>query len=268
MAVLLAALLGASLLIALRRGPASAFDARSFSARTTAAAPSLAPRPAALVAHAPEAPPASSFALPSASRPTTASPSAPVAGHENCCGTFAPSAASALGFALASGDYVRAAALVADLPAGPSRDRAQLHLADLWAARDPAAAARYADSFSVGEKRWAALASVLLRWRERDVAAAGDWLNSIPRTLDHDAAVAAIANYPPLMQDDPALAVTWAWRVTAPTLRWDTLRSAIRHWAFRDEPAARRYIADTPLFTPAQRDQLLARLGDRTAVLD
>lgn len=191
-------------------------------------------------------------------------------GDDNCCAAFLADGSSAFGLALAVGDFPRAAAAVAGIPASADRARAQRHLAERWAAKNPAAAARFAQSLPAGETRWAVLASVVQRWREYDVVAASAWLNTLEPTPDHDAAIAAIANHTLLMERHPEVALSWAESISAAPLREGAVRSVLRRWAVRDPAAVRDYVTTSPALSEAQREDLLRRFdaGARAATAE
>lgn len=189
-----------------------------------------------------------------------AAATAPAGSHlpESCCASFELDRCPPVVAALAVGDFPRAAAALDTLPADDLKRRLQLHVAGLWAARDPATAARFAESLPAGGLRWTALTNVIQQWREHDVAAASRWLNALDPTPDHDGAVAAIASHPLLKQRHPEVALSWAESITVDALRWDTLRSVIIRWAASNEPAARHYARTSLVLTPEQREHLLA----------
>jgi hypothetical protein len=120
-------------------------------------------------------------------------------------------------------DVDAAARLTALLPPGELQLHAVANVARPYAAKDPAAALAWSDSFT-GLARRAAFSNTALAWSERDPAAAAQWL----------------ATQPPI--------------ATSP----DTLPNVFAAWLGTDAPAARAWLATAPL-TPETKASLESR---------
>ncbi len=124
---------------------------------------------------------------------------------------------------LVTTDVDAAARLTALLPPGELQLHAVANVARPYAAKDPAAALAWSDSFT-GLARRAAFSNTALAWSERDPAAAAQWL----------------ATQPPI--------------ATSP----DTLPNVFAAWLGTDAPAARAWLATAPL-TPETKASLESR---------
>jgi hypothetical protein len=173
--------------------------------------------------------------------------------------------AAAVIAALEAGDYAAAAVRAAALSDSEDRLQCLLPIVAGWVEAQPAKAARFAGSLPAGRERAEVLAVVAGGWFARDVISAGTWLDQSAVEEDHDRALAVAAT---LSRGQPEAALYWAGRITDASSRWEATRVIVQDWAVADESAARIRAGQIPGLTGEQRNQLLKRIGQRTALLD
>ena len=143
--------------------------------------------------------------------------------------------------------------------AGAGRDARELvlqkHLPAL-VARDPEAAARFAEMQTEPELREVALHHVALLWGALDAEHAVNWARSLPAAAERDATLIDIANG--LSSVDPVRGVELREQFVSSTNPDGALSNLVQQWAGYDFTAA---LAWTNARAPgAQRDDLLQRL--------
>lgn len=166
-----------------------------------------------------------------------------------------------------SGEYPKAVALVMTWPElNDRRQILRLLLAD-WVDTRPVAAAEFAQGLCAGVERREMLEVVIREWCERDVAAAGAWLNALTPHSDQDGAVAAIATCSILVEQRPDVALSWAESIGAPTARWEAAATVAEAWARRDLTVAVRYFEKSSTLTIDERARLLTYVRQSTAIV-
>lgn len=146
-------------------------------------------------------------------------------------------------------------------PDDAERNLAWHAIATAWAADAPADLATFAWSLADETPRAAAFAAALPAWLERDEPAALAWIGALPASPRTDSAVAIVARHSPLIERDPALAISWAEVIQDPALRSRTLGQVLRVWLPVDPDAAGRYARSSPELFPSEREDVL--VGER-----
>lgn len=160
-------------------------------------------------------------------------------------------------------DPAAAAAWVAGLPSGEAEPRTMGEVAGIWAARAPAAAAAFAAALSPGEARQAALAQSLAHWCVLDLGTAAEWLHSREPHPDFDRALAVLSADARLVAVAPVSAMAFAEAVGDEALRLDAIAQVARQWSAHDAFAPRHYLETTDSLNAAQRIRVLVRLAAR-----
>jgi hypothetical protein len=138
-----------------------------------------------------------------------------------------------------------AAQFAAGLPAGPAQDSAALSVVSQWAASTPAEAAGWAWTFPDGTLRENALHNVFGTWLETDSRSLESWLGNLPAGTSRDAAVGIFADL--LANSSPATSVQWLQTIQDPQARSRQLQNVAGRWLALDPPAARAWLAQSPL---------------------
>jgi hypothetical protein len=137
-----------------------------------------------------------------------------------------------------------------------SRDEVLQKWLPEWLAKDPQAAARFAETQNDPRWRAQALHHVALLWGALDAERAVNWARALPDAADRDTALIDIANG--LSSVDPARGVELREPFTAPNKPDSALSNLVQQWASYDFDAA---LAWTNARAPgAQRDELMQRL--------
>jgi len=115
-----------------------------------------------------------------------------------------------------------------------------------WAALDPAAAADWLDALDPEDPALARGArEVIQEWSRYDLSASAEWLNSRPASPELDRAV-AIYTYR-AVQEDPAVAMTWAESVNNERTKNYLRRRVAAAWKEEDEIAFQSYLNNSSL---------------------
>lgn len=125
-----------------------------------------------------------------------------------------------------------------------------------WVARDPEAAARFAELQTEPDLRALAIRQVALLWGALDAGRAVNWARSLPGAAERDATFIDIANG--LSSVDPARGVELREQFVSPTRPDSALSNLVQQWASYDFPAALAWT--NARAAGAQRDDLLQRL--------
>jgi hypothetical protein len=132
-----------------------------------------------------------------------------------------------------------------------------------WSQADPAGLAEYATRLEPGESRSVALANAVPRWVEQDPTAAVNWINQHAGDADLDSGIAAVANLPGIVKNQPTVAIDLAKSISDAPLRENTLQNLVLRWAQSDAASAGQFVANSPLFSDGQRALVLAQIqGD------
>jgi hypothetical protein len=155
----------------------------------------------------------------------------------------------------------QAAQWLLGFPEGSMREGALGNVAYSWAQIDPLGAANFAASLPPGGSRKQALVNTVIAWADKDISSASAWLDKFDAQRDNDAAVAAIATSPKVVQQNPEVALSWAESIVGPEDRAEAIGQIAAQWAERDRNAARKYLEKTNLLDATQRAELIGRLA-------
>jgi hypothetical protein len=123
-----------------------------------------------------------------------------------------------------------------------------------WAQVSPQEVAQQAQSLPRGAERLECLNAALPRWVDEDPVAASKWINQFEPSADFDAGLAAIAERPRLVRQNPELAMDWADNICDRSKRIMTKHAVFTQWAERNRPAAERFAA--AIQNPDEREMM------------
>jgi hypothetical protein len=98
------------------------------------------------------------------------------------------------------------------------------------------------------------LNAALPRWVDEDPVAASKWINQFEPSAEFDAGLAAIAERPRLVRQNPELALEWADNICDRSKRIMTKHAIFTQWAERNRPAAERFAAT--IQNPDEREMM------------
>jgi hypothetical protein len=114
-----------------------------------------------------------------------------------------------------------------------------------WAQSDPVAAVGWLEGLPAGNGQMAGLRNAFGDWEDRDPAAAGEYLVAMPQSPKRDSAISGFAmGY---AWQNPKLAITWAQDIQDPALRQTSLTRAGQAYFRRDPDAARVWLDSSGL---------------------
>ncbi|MFT4175258.1 MAG: hypothetical protein QM627_01265 [Luteolibacter sp.] len=131
-----------------------------------------------------------------------------------------------------------------------------------WAEVAPDQLAVYALSMEGNaSQQQQALTSAIPHWLEINDNDAIKWVGALPSSIDCDAVISIVAKHEPLIERDPALAITWAEAIRNPVLRSRTLGIVVRSWLPASPEEAANYARNSPNIFPSEREDIL--VGER-----
>lgn len=162
--------------------------------------------------------------------------------------------------ALAASSPAEAVGWLKTLPASTGRDQGFAAAIIAWIDTAPAGALAAATRLggSAGEL---ALGEGLLRWTERDLLAATEWLAEHEAEPGIDRQILRLLDHSTLVERYPRASVAWAEVLRDPLLRSRALDHALVSWAREDRVSALRYVEQAAYLEAAERQVLRARLG-------
>jgi len=150
---------------------------------------------------------------------------------------------------LAHNDPAAAQRHLADIPAGPMRDKATAALAGGWGGTDPTAALAWANSLS-GNSKTAAITAILPGMAQTDPKGAAETLGAMLASphKDTDGSLNnAASNIVQVWgKEDPAAAATWVTSLADENLKQNTIQSLTYTWCREDPDAAGTWINNQP----------------------
>lgn len=143
----------------------------------------------------------------------------------------------------ASNDPIAATRMLNELPAGSTRENATFEVAQIWAQSNPGAAIAWISQSASSVARDNALGSIVAQWAQNDSSSASAWLQTQPNSASKDVAVQRFASA--IQQYYPENALAWAESIGDDTARHTTVDSVIHDWLRRDSAAARTWIENS-----------------------
>jgi hypothetical protein len=157
--------------------------------------------------------------------------------------------------------------------AGLANDLGQ-SLTDVWAATDPAAAAKWAVQMDMqtaaagttlnngGNNQGngnnnsvdTLLSNAIDVWSKYDLNAAGQYLNQLPASTTKDSAIVSFVSR--AAQDDPASAMNWAVTITDPSAQQKALAQVAKQWIKQDPAALNQFLTTTTTLTNQQKQAM------------
>ena len=139
------------------------------------------------------------------------------------------------------------------------RRRARLGIAQLWAARAPAEAGKWAQGLSGNESN-EVMTVVAGTWTAKDAKAAEQWINNLPASK-RDAAIRGYASA--MMRMNPEQALNWVTKIQNPKMRVSLAKAISSEWMRRSPGEAEAWIKKSKL-TEAEKTELLkgSRFGE------
>ena len=131
------------------------------------------------------------------------------------------------------------------MAAGSLRDGLTAQLAGKFAEKDAPSAAAWAFALPEGEAKSRALAETIGEWAKKDAVAAGAFMAKLPATAEADRSRETYATA--VAGTDPKGALAWATTITDKDRQQRAVESVVRTWAKQDAPAAKEWIAQSPL---------------------
>lgn len=131
------------------------------------------------------------------------------------------------------------------MAAGSLRDGLTSQLAGKFAEKDAPSAAAWAFALPEGEAKSRALAETIGEWAKKDAVAAGAFMAKLPATAEADRSRETYATA--VAGTDPKGALAWATTITDKDRQQRAVESVVRTWAKQDAPAAKEWIAQSPL---------------------
>jgi hypothetical protein len=163
----------------------------------------------------------------------------------------------AIATASAGNDAAAAATLAAQsLPPGRAQDDAVVSIVQRWVQREPEQAGAWVTAFPQGKLRDTALDALVKIWADKDLTEAGKWVNTLPPGTGSDVAIAAYVEK--IAVQFPEMAAEWANEIRDTKLRDARLENLAELWLQSDAPAARKWLAQSPL-SEATKTRLLER---------
>jgi hypothetical protein len=147
--------------------------------------------------------------------------------------------------ALAAGDPQRAIQWASTHAGRDYASGAESIIAGRWALGDPVAAIDWLLGLPPGSDRDVAIYDVFRGWFVRDRREAEPWLRAATPAPELDPALRAAVRR--THQDDPAVAMEWAKRISKPGLRRSVIVSLGRNWLKQDSRAAQAWLAGSDL---------------------
>src|SRR5258708_29387346 len=144
-----------------------------------------------------------------------------------------------------------------ELPDMEAMNKAAISVVSAWAMTDPSAAARWVETFPVGQIREYAMENVAFQWMQSDPAAFMAWVQRLPETADRDSAINAGVGT--LVESEPDMAVRWSEAIGNEGTRRYQMERAVRRWLKADRVAARIWISGSSLADEAKQ-RLLAQV--------
>lgn len=159
---------------------------------------------------------------------------------------------------LAASDPQGAAAMLAQMETGRSRDRAIEDVAQAWAANDPAKAAEWLVSQETGEME-GAMRRVMMTWVGQDSASALSFVDSQPAGEARDTAA---STYLWMNRDgDPQQSLALAETITDEGDRNRAIGMTARRWMGEDEAGAKAYLEQSTLLSDEAKERILSGDG-------
>ena len=131
------------------------------------------------------------------------------------------------------------------MAAGSLRDGLTAQLAGKFAEKDAPSAAAWAFALPEGEAKSRALAETIGEWAKKDAVAAGAFMAKLPATAEADRSRETYATA--VAGTDPKGALAWATTITDKDRQQRAVESVVRTWVKQDAPAAKDWIAQSPL---------------------
>lgn len=147
------------------------------------------------------------------------------------------------------------------LPDAEARAGALDAVFDGWGQIDPQGLANFAvNDLPAGNQKTHALSDALVLWAGENPDATAAWINQFGPAPEFDSGAAAIATQTQVMKQ-PAIAINWAETITDPNLRSRTVAAVVETWALSDLSSALDFSQTSADLTPADRADLLSKLG-------
>ena len=131
------------------------------------------------------------------------------------------------------------------MAAGSLREGLTAQLAGKLAEKDPKSATEWAFTLPEGDVKSRALAETIGGWAKQDAAAAGAFMAKLPATAEADRSRESYATV--VAEKDPKGALAWATTITDKDRQQRAVESVVRTWVKQDAPAAKEWIAQSPL---------------------
>ncbi|MFT3783404.1 MAG: hypothetical protein QM790_15440 [Nibricoccus sp.] len=132
-----------------------------------------------------------------------------------------------------------------------------------WATSAPAQLGRYLLALPAGDYRATALNAVVEPWILQDPGAVARWLPQLGDTAERDTVVSRLVARTDTVLRTTEQALGWAETIQSPELRREALASVLREWNAQDPFGAQRYLNSSPLFSVAQKQELVASFSTR-----
>jgi hypothetical protein len=161
---------------------------------------------------------------------------------------------------LAKVDPHTAFSAVMDMPDDGSGIRTKIfnNVLVAWSAQDPAAAAAVIDNVPAGPTQKSAYGIVAYAWIQQDPAAAAQWINSLPASTPRDNAMKSLVAFEG--KTDPADAFQSALTLQTPDIRATALNSLVQNWA-KSDPAATAAAIRSANISDDERSSLYAMVS-------
>ncbi|MEO7299678.1 MAG: hypothetical protein ABI042_14010, partial [Verrucomicrobiota bacterium] len=136
-------------------------------------------------------------------------------------------------------DPAAAAAKATEALTGQQRSQAYQSIAGVWAAKDPQAALKWAETLGGQDKR-NSISSIVSAWAGSDVNSASLWVQNLPEGTTKQQALSTLGSQ--WSQNDPAAAIAYAQNLPAGTGKNNMLGTVLGQWAQQDATAAMKYV--------------------------
>lgn len=149
---------------------------------------------------------------------------------------------------------------IRQMPAGAARNEAELTVASMWSAKEPAVAAKWLATLPESEQTNSARV-IATNWINTNWPEASRWIETLSGVV-HDNAISAAMNREGATESDSlALALS----IQNSETRHESIENVIRNWSYTDAEAAEAWVKNSPLSAEDQQ-YLLSVIADSATV--
>lgn len=151
-------------------------------------------------------------------------------------------------------DAARETALA--IPDDSMRSAMIRQLTERAAKNDPGKAMEWVATLPAGPAKTSAVAEAVSEWARKDATAAATYMATLPVGTETDEPRARFARA--IVRTDPTSAIAWSNTISDPKARTESLGDVVGSWMRSDAPAAKQWVASSPLPDETKKEILSA----------